>query len=454
MSLFVVACAPPDPKEVAEKASADLKALVREAWRTTEQTNTWPVVDDAFAGFGLPRSTFAQPRVPAVTSLDQGLDSAGEVAERVFVESNVVEREGASLTFQVRGLDVCLQSNGLVDTSCAQNVDRLQLHLRVSGDLDVAVLVGAAKAEAFVVRLRTGKSLAVEVDLSRAQAAVTALLAAMPSSQLPSLTASARGRVEYRLEKHGPQDFSASMGVLEDVRVDVVGADGVSRTASTAAKNPLVFVRLEGPNQKGTVKVDVGATRFLGLLTDLGFGGLEGARGRAADAFLAGLSAELLVDSTGARVQNVGLGNVASTLHSGQALLFSGDFNPDHGRRAGLSWAMVPGGVRLTASPAAQLDVTLGLGVLATANETVPDEFVARYQASFTAPSGRSPSLTLFTAARQGEALYRIDEGTLKVSVSDPLVAPRTFTAGQCIGRNPQEVRNGLVESGVVVPCF
>lgn len=451
-SLALFACAP-DPKVVAERTATDVQSLVREAWVTAEGSNQWSTLDSSLLALGVSAEARATSmRVPAVSSLDTSLDAVKQRIGAIFAESNIVDRSGGALTFQVRGVDVCTSDSGALDASCADSVDELHLLVRASGDLDLALLVGTEKAELFSLEVRKGVSLAVVVDLARSLAAVAAIQSAQ-GSPVSSTTYDAKGKVEWRLTRHGANDFTLSSAVLAPVTYSMT-VDGVLRTATIGVKNPLASLHVEGPAKRATVQFGYGEVKYTGLLRDLFT--TETASSRPLEAFLSGAGFTLVFEEgKTARLENLGLGGATSTLKSGSDTLLSVDFNKDHGRAVGATWAPTAAGFALTFTPGLQAEAHFGLGAIESATLTVdPSQRNSTWSASFLGQGGKAPSVEFFT--QRGTAadapFARLVEGELHLSIDEP-AASRSFSAPSCLTSSSGETSSTWVERFASTAC-
>lgn len=445
-------CAP-DPKVVAERTATDVKALVREAWVSAEGSNQWATLDSSLLALGVSaESRASSARVPPVSSVDTSLDALNKRINKVFAEANIVDRSGA-LTFTVRGVDVCTNDNGALDASCADSVDRMKLFIRASGDLDLAFLVGADKAEAFTLEIRKGVSIAIIADLEKS---IAAMIAIQQAQQGMSVTYSftAKGKVEMRLVKNAKDDFTFSSSVLSPVSYSMVGSDGVTRTATVGAKSPLASIHLEGAAKRATLQYGYGEVRYTGLLRD--YFTTETTSTRPLEVFLSGAGFSLVFEEgKTAKLEGVGLGTATSTIKSGTDTLFSIDFNKDQGRAVSATWEPTSAGFKLNFTPGLQVDAHVGLGVLASSTYMVaPEHRNATYAASFLA-AGSTPSVEFFTnrAATSNAAFARIVTGELKLSVDDPNISARTFAAPACLASFSGTRGNTYIESVVSAAC-
>lgn len=446
-------CAP-DPKVVAERTATDVKSLVREAYVTGESSNNWATLDSSLLALGVSADARANgsARVPPVQSFDSSMDVLSKRIDKIFAEANIVDRTRGALTFTVRGVDVCTDDNGALNASCAEQVDKLKLFIKAAGDLDVTLLVGDAKAEAFTVEIRKNVSVALIIDLEKSIAAMSAFQTAQ-SGMTTTYQFNAKGKMEWRLQKNGKDDFTLSTSVLAPVSYEMTGSDGVTRKASIGAKSPLASLRLEGQSKRATLQYGYGEVRYNGLVRDF-FGDSNNTDARPLDVFLAGAGFSLIFEEgKTARLESVGFGNTTSVIKTGDDVLFSFDFNKDQGRSVAATWAPTEKGFKLEFTPGLQLDAHLGLGVLASATyEVRPENRNATYSASFLG-SGKA-SVEFFTAqSTQGAPFARLIEGELKFSVDDPLVAARSFAAPSCLAKSSGTLTNTYVESITTVDC-
>lgn len=442
-------CAP-DPKVVAERTATDVKSLVREAYVAGESSNNWATLDSSLLALGVSAEARASgsARVPPVSSFDQSLDSLSKRIDKVFAEANIVDKSGGALTFQIRGVDVCTDDNGALNSSCADQVDRLKLFIKASGDLDVTLLVGEAKAEAFTIEIRKNVSVAVVIDLEKSIAAMTAL----QEGNTATAQFTAKGKMEWRLVKNGKDDFTLSTSVLAPITYEMT-TDGVTRKASIGAKSPLASIRLEGPAKRATLQYGYGEVKYAGLVRDF-FGDSSSTDARPLDVFLAGAGFSLIFEEgKTARLEGVGFGSSTTVIKTGDDVLLSFDFNKDQGRTVAATWAPTEKGFKLEFTPGLQLDAHVGLGVLASATyEVKPEHRNANYAMSFLG-SGKA-SVEFFTnQSVEGAPFARLLEGELKLSVDDPLVAARSIAAPACLAKSSGTFTNSYVESVTSVDC-
>lgn len=449
VAVLVVGCRPPDPKEVAAKTSADVKALVREAYDTGAQTNDWRSVDEAFVSTGMASSPASRPRLAPVTSLDSGLDEYSKLLARVFTEENVVSSAGGATVFKVRGADVCTGPSGQAPApACVEQVDKLELKLKASGDLDLTLQVGPGNIEPLTLKIRTGKSLAIETDLAQAQRAALFINDTLSTSGAGSVQVTASGRVELRLEKNGAQDFTFVQAITAPVSVLVTGTDGVQRTVKLAAKNPLSSIRVEAPARRLTVLADAGNVELRGLYNDLFAGTANG----PAELLLSGFSGTLVIEDGKAHsLKRFGFGSGQSVFRYKGQDAFTFDFNASRGRTADFAWTSDASGLKLTVSPGLEVHAVSRLALLEPdlGTDVVKKEWRnARYDASFTAPAGQTPTVELLAATTTRSARLRLATGELALAVDDPAVAPRVFTGPICLeASSSSATTNAIVES-------
>ncbi|MCC6332517.1 MAG: hypothetical protein IT380_00855 [Myxococcales bacterium] len=448
LTVFAFGCTPPTPEEVAARTSAEVKQLVREAYETGALTNSWRSVDDFFVNTGLAGAAASRPRLAGVSNLDPSLDEVSALVGRVLTEANVVSRSGGAIVFRVRGVDVCAGRNGAAPPpGCVEQVDRLQLDVLAQGQVDLTLRVGADHLEVLTLRIREGKSLALESDLAQVLAAWAALSGGAPTQ------VQGAGRVEVRLEKNGPQDFTFSQSVLSPLNLAVTPSDGVRRTLSVAAST-LLSLRVEGPARRLTLAVNLGQLDAAGLGGDL----LDDALVGPAQLSLAGVTGALVVqDGQAHRLERVSLGSGPSVLRYRGQDAFVVDWNSRHGRAADFTATAEAGSLSvLVTSPGLDLQVASNLELLeADLGRALAKEFRgARYDASLTAPSGQPTVRFLAPTASRGARLM-LANGVLSLAVNDPAVAPRTFTGPVCLApvSSVTPPANAFVEGLEAVAC-
>ncbi len=412
---------PPDPKVVAEKTAKDTSSLIREAWQSAEQTNDWQSVDKFFEGtFGVRRGRTENTSaiyVPAVSNFDTGSDVAGKSLGRVFDKSNVVKTEGGAVYFNVRGVDVCVGNDGVVNTSCADTIDGLTPQLKVSGDLDIAVLLGTNHVEAAVFHLVSKKSIAIDLDLAHANDVAQIMQRAFNPNQEPFLSGTASGKLQLKLEKNKDFDFSVSVSLLSDLNLSWNTTSMASRSYFLQARSPAVQVRVDAPSRRITAKLDFGNGHYTGKGEEFG---LAQAATSTIDASLAGLTADFLFDDSNYQLNNVSLGGTTSTLKSGSTTMLQVDLNAALGRKVDLAALETTDGLRVTAKPGLVIDATTNFGALDDFDFHVSEELRnSKYSFSFT--STGTPTLDFFLRrianGESGMPVARLADGTIKVKV-------------------------------------
>ncbi len=368
--------------------------------------------------------------MPAVSSFDSSADLVGDAIKRIFTEDNVTSKDGASVTFRVRGVDVCVDGQGLVNTACADTVDRLKAHLRVSGDLDIAILLGTDKVEAAVIHFVSGKSIALEYDLASTQAAAKALYPDTATAAL-AFTGTTKGRMEYKLEKHGDRDFSLSFGVLSDIQVamKITQPSEVTYTYSVAARSPMMQVRLDANARRFTALVDYGTVKYSGTGLPLP---ISSNPTTAMEAQLSGLTAQVLIDDSTTKATGLSLGSGPSFFKTGSTTVMQVDLNATMGRKFDVELHHTTDGIRLTAAPGFTVDGLANFGALAS--ETFHPSEELRHSKYTVALTG-APALEFFTRRTfdDGETMpfTKLASGTLTVKVEE-LSAPGTDNVAVC----------------------
>ncbi len=362
LAAVAVGCAP-SPKEVADQAAADTKSLLSEALETARLTNGWASVDDVFVSNGWSSSAAARPHVPEASQSSEALDLVSKFADKLFAESNIVERPAGALVFALNGAIVCTDPRHNAATpsaSCVADVDALQLRVKVTSGLDFTLQVGPSRLEPLVLQLRAKKSISLITDLGPMKDVVAFVNETLnENSPSPDSTFSGSGRVEVKLEKNGDFDFTLSQSTLSVLEGKWVQR-GLERTASIAAKSPMLALRIEGPAHRATLTLDVGRTDAHFFVSDLSRPA-DGGVGTPVVFTLAGVSGEGVVSDEHAwQLTNLGLGDGQSTITTAAGTIASIDVNAALGRRFAVSGKGVAGGTQFELTPSLEAVVFSG----------------------------------------------------------------------------------------------
>jgi hypothetical protein len=197
------------------------------------------------------------------------------LSQRVFTDANVESSDGSSVTFLLHGDDVCpyvlpdgsrsllAASGGTLDAGCAEDVDQQQIRVKASEPasdaLDLALLIGPARAAPLTLELRTN-SVAAVVSLDGVKGVLEfehTLDAASPVPQ--AMTGVVDLKVVFNRVVSGKVDVTFSSSVRQAVDVQVQDATGTT-TLATAARSPWASLQVNGIDQAVAAQLDLGPT--------------------------------------------------------------------------------------------------------------------------------------------------------------------------------------------------
>ena len=445
VALALVACVP-SPKELAAQASTDTKSLLREAMETGQLTNTWQSVDQLFINTGATSST-SRPRMPEPNQSDSLMDLLAKYSDRIFADSNVVERPVGALIFGLSGDILCSdpRGNSIASPDCVAQFDKLQLRLKATAGPDLTLQVGPEHLEPAVVKLRAKASISIEEDLAATErAALFVNQTLSTSSPLNGATFTAKGKVEFKLQRNGEHDFTVSYANLAPIEVKYTDTMGVQRSWSSEARNPVASLRIEGPARKATALIDQGRFEGKGLSTDYFYSSTAVTSADGGVTYVpatplpmswlfAGLSAELRVaEGANPTLTRVGLGDQQSSVTVDGRRLFSIDLNSTMGRRFDVALKPVGTGMRADITPGVEATVYVGLGALPANTRPDPNFVDSTFTGSFKASSGPA-SMQFNPSTGSTGGSVQIVSGTLSLSSSQAGQIPREFSAGTCL---------------------
>lgn len=429
--LFLLACQPPTPQEVAAQTASDVDALLTGALDTARSTNTWSSIDSAYS-IAQPAGTITtRPTVPQNASTGDTMRFLRYYSQRIFTEANV-EPGSRGTIFIIRGSDICTSPDRptATDSDCIRRVDEAQLKVRVGGNIDLALQVGPERIEPFQLQLRGGKAIAYVVDLALSQKAYLFLSKAFGAA-MPEWAFEARGRYEMRLDRNAVSDYSLSLSVLDDISFAVTDKNGVRRAFTTERRAPMWSVRLDGSRRVAIFGIDIGRTQWDGVGSDLFDQRLTG----PLHAELAGYTLQTTFSdgATEQRATGVSLGQGTSFIqYAGQTVLTL-DVNDQTGRRFDIAMRNTPQNTtQFEVTPSFDLSASFAFSALAPA--TSHDAFQnARYTASWKG-SDRSVMAEWSRASGTFPQQLKLVSGGLQLTSSRPGDLPRQFLQGMCLG--------------------
>lgn len=369
--------------------------------------------------------TFSFDAAQVAEEEDMGAALAAGLKQLVFNEQNY-EGDGY---YRLRG-DVLCAVDGEVDAACAAQIDDAQIRFSavLAGEdgLDIALAIGPQRAEPLTLELRQDR-LALALDLAAAREAIAFL--AGDEADLPQVM---EGVLALSLIVHGEADVSIEAAVRKAVRVDALlpGMEEPFRL-STAAKDPVVGVRMNGAASELTFDLDLGRTDVSMPWSQVS----TSAAGRLFAMSLGGISASttLRAGDTAARITNLGLGDGTTTIKVDDHTLVAIDLNADAGRHFDLTVEPSESGLpTMLLKPGFDLSMAFDLQPLADAGEVVESFMLNEtYRIALT---GDAPAIQPVEASLDGTFAggLRIVGGTLEIS-SSSAESVILVEAGMCL---------------------
>lgn len=213
----------------------------------------------------------------AATSSAQADPLSKYLSQRVFTEANVESFDGASVTYLLRGADVCpyvlpdgntsllAVANATIEAACVSEVDKLDLRIKAvepaAEALDLTLLIGSSKAAPMALELSTG-SIALVASLDGVKDTLESLRTIDSSVAVPlTMAGSVDVKIAFNRESAGNVDVTLSSSVRQAVDVKVQDASGTSEL-TTAAKSPWASLQVDGIDHKVLAVLDLGKTSF------------------------------------------------------------------------------------------------------------------------------------------------------------------------------------------------
>ncbi len=479
-AVALIACTPPPTaKEVAQKTGDQVSALIQEAMTAAQVANELKAVDAIVDSYNTGASgSVTRPTVPASNSADATITSARKFVDRIFTEANVESSGGGSVIFLFKGDDLCTDGTTPASKSCIDMVDKIEVRVRGTpqpGDgMDLTVLIGAKKYEAFTLQVRQD-SLAIQVDLAQAKNAYETVQAATSgnptvTSQLTAL----EGVLELKLLKNGPKDFTLSYSALKDLRLEVL-SDGITRSFRTAARTPIYSIRADAPSKRLSFNYDLGSTEYGGVYRDIAPAAPSTKASSCkvtADCTstsatftstcvnllctlpppqqlpsttpmkltLGGLTFGLVLadGQQDLAIGHLSLGSAQTSVTYGTTKIFTADLNALSGRSFDLKLQKDPNGGTplIRVNPEFNLALTFLFDRLRTLEGATVDGWLLdeSYVAALTGPT---PTIQAVTKTATFAGGMKIVSGNFKLSSNKAGVTPVAATAGQCITSEP-----------------
>lgn len=380
----------------------------------------------------------AQNRQDLYNALDELVQT---LRDKVFTEENLESEDGTQVTYLLGSDVLCGDSTDTtVDTTCVEDAAKMQLRLRLTspreGDVDVGILLSEQKRNPVTLELHQDR-LGVVLDLGELKATLDAVEA--PVEGLSQLD----GKLSAELVKNADLDVSLRFNVLEQLTV-VAGDAGEEVTVGLAPSSPTAELRLDGNARKVTGTYDFGAfnlTMPLGAFfsddeenyDDLGNPIAPKTYTGLIKVLLGGLNGQLTLDGSSDVLgfTGLGLGDVSTTVHHDENLLFQLDINQDQGRRFDLQIQGNPdASPTLTFSPT--LDVRLLLGFQHLVDQVPDIDALLLNDTLRFWFDGSDPSL------QAGQGQVRVVSGTLHLDSQTAPQSSVSVPAGMCLLEAPE----------------
>lgn len=382
-ALGLTACGEASPEEVRDRTAPIVSRVVKEVQGALSAAEQMSEVKQLLETLEILAPGLADDTLKA--DWDSGMsddDLAAEINETlaryVLTEANVESASPDSVTFLLRGAQVCQgvtvtecsaplggepQCTTSHETSqeCIEAVDRLELRIKAtlvgSEGVDLGFGIGGSPT-VITLRLRPDE---VTVEVSLAGAGVAAERVAQLTGEQIDLPETMKGVLSASLKIHAPGDISLQSAVKQAVQVETTVDQGAFQLRM-AARDPVVSLRLRQSPPSVTLDVDWGALELACPARQV----WEQASGTVALA-LQGLSASLASDGSGGlAIKGVSLGSGTSRLMLSNTSLVTSlvevDLNPSDGRKLDLALAPWQDGLpRCEVSPLLDLRVKINL---------------------------------------------------------------------------------------------
>ena len=284
--------------------------------------------------------------------------------------------------------------DGDAEAECRRQLTETPVRVRVTsyaeGDVDLALLIGEERLEVLFVQIHRDL-LAAQLDLGATRQAIELLGDDEADADLPDVV---EGVVRIELRRNGPADFTGTLSILQDIRIE--HQDGDKEISVRIGETPaLVSVRLDGAAKVITAQLGIGEVEVAmpwqqivdALYSSDAGGGCAGAMGHDGEpagevecwedepeeapqvdgtfeAFLAGLTGRTSFSGDEDRLEltDLTLGAETSTVKVDDDTLIAVDLNKDAGRKAAVSVQEVRNGnLRIEVVP--ELDVAVAFAL-------------------------------------------------------------------------------------------
>ncbi len=380
-------------------------------------------------------SCTAEPSEPVDLQVDLSEPTAEltqYLEEKIFADANIETSSDTQVTFLLKGSVVCDPDfDGAPNQGCIDQVDNAQVRLKVTspatGDVDVAVLIGAQKHNPLSIEVHQSL-IAAEIDLAGIKGAIAQLSGGEVD---PSLPTTMKGRIRGEIEALGADKARAAISVV--TAIDVAGGD---YAVTLAASSPAFEVTADGTAKTITALTNLGALRATGPMTSESYDDATGDYSEISqvlDIAIAGLTAQFdfTAASDSLNLSGLGLGDSTSTVNLDGAQILGIDLNADAGRKFSATIAADGDSTTVIVDPKFDLSVAMDFSSLAD-NQDMPAWTMG--DVLKVVLNGTTPTLK-FTG---DNSVFEVVSGNLVMSLKNAGDSI-TATAGQCISIESDE---------------
>lgn len=290
--------------------------------------------------------------------------------EHIFIEDHIEQESEHEITYLLDGDNVCVEedfADAEAHQECVDHVDELEIRLQVTSpsadDLDIAVLIGPAEHHPVDIQLHTDL-VAAEVELADLHAAAE-FAAEVVDESTEALPESMQGRVRAELG-HRSDQAELEFSVLSDIDV----RDGEKTRVRIDRSSPTAYFAADAASDELEAKLDL-ASVDAEFPVSYGESEWDPETGEEnvteyeyqVDAFLAGATSEMqhTLGDEELEIENIGLGQEASTVDIEGQRAFEVDLNGTSGRT--FDATLIPGdeGLEARVDPAFDLQMMFAL---------------------------------------------------------------------------------------------
>jgi hypothetical protein len=251
----------------------------------------------------------------------------------VFTQKNVENKTGNSITYRLRGENVCGQRNSPGYRDCVQQVDDFALRIRVTNPsadtLNFEIMVGPQRHKPVDVELSETR-LSVLARLGGIKSAVEHYDSITDEPMAQDLPGTMQGHLRATLESDRPRHAHSELKIEKDI--DVSGNDYGIQLARAA--DPVFQMTADG--QAETVSSEVNFNE-IEVAYPITYGSYDESTDEQTLEYLVHLAgmtgrSTLSNGTESLEIENVGFGDSTSWVKIDGQQVFSGDLNPNDGR--------------------------------------------------------------------------------------------------------------------------